>query len=77
MKQADLVWDIYGPYENKGNLSKVFAPESIKFNALKEKPKYKATGGTLVMKHWWAPLISGCRATARKYDMACSNPDLE
>lgn len=59
VKQADLVWDIYGPYENKGNLSKVFAPESIKFNALKEKPKYKATGGTLVMKHWWAPLISG------------------
>ncbi|MDP3680402.1 MAG: family 20 glycosylhydrolase [Flavobacterium sp.] len=59
VKQADLVWDIYGPFDNKGNLTKTFAPEKIKFNASKEKPMYKATGGTLVMRHWWAPQISG------------------
>jgi hexosaminidase len=59
MKQADLVWDIYGPFDNGGDLSKVFAPEKPKFNTSKEKSTYKATGGTLVMRHWWAPLISG------------------
>lgn len=59
VKQADLVWDIYGPFENKGDLTKTFAPEKLKFNTSKEKPIYKATGGTLVMRHWWVPLISG------------------
>lgn len=59
VKQADLIWDIYGPFDNKGDLTKTFAPENIKFNVSKEKPTHKATGGTLVMRHWWAPLISG------------------
>lgn len=59
VKQSHLVWDIYGPFDNKGDLTKVFAPEKEKFNVSKEKPMYKATGGTLVMRHWWAPLISG------------------
>ena len=58
-KQADLAWNIYGPFDNKGDLTKTFLPENVKFNASKEKPTYKATGGTLVMRHWWAPLISG------------------
>jgi hexosaminidase len=58
-KQADLVWNIYGPFENKGDLTKTFAPETLKFNPSKEKPTYKATGGTLIIRHWWAPLISG------------------
>ncbi|UFH36891.1 family 20 glycosylhydrolase [Flavobacterium acetivorans] len=59
VKQADLVWDIYGPFDNKGDLTKIFAPEKPKFNPSKEKPLYKESGGTLVMRHWWAPLISG------------------
>ncbi|WP_205728744.1 family 20 glycosylhydrolase [Flavobacterium ranwuense] len=59
VRQANLVWDIYGPFDNKGDLTKAFAPEKAKFNASKEKPMYKATGGTLVMRHWWAPQISG------------------
>jgi hexosaminidase len=59
VKQADLVWDIYGPFDNKGDLTQTFAPEKPKFNPSKEKPMYKASGGTLVMRHWWAPLISG------------------
>ncbi|WP_205728712.1 family 20 glycosylhydrolase [Flavobacterium sp. GT3P67] len=59
VRQANLVWDIYGPFDNKGDLTKAFAPEKAKFNASKEKPMYKVTGGTLVMRHWWAPQISG------------------
>ncbi|WP_207917087.1 family 20 glycosylhydrolase [Flavobacterium hiemivividum] len=58
-KQADLAWNIYGPFDNKGNLTKTFLPENVKFNTSKEKPTYKAIGGTVVMRHWWAPLISG------------------
>lgn len=59
VRQANLVWDIYGPFDNKGDLTKTFAPEKPTFNTSNEKPTYKATGGTLVMRHWWAPLISG------------------
>lgn len=59
VKQTDLVWDIYGPFDNKGDVTKSFAPENVKFNASKEKSIQKAIGGTLVMRHWWAPLISG------------------
>lgn len=59
VKQADLVWDFYGPFDNKGDLTKTFAPEKPKFNGSKEKPMYKESGGTLMMRHWWAPLISG------------------
>ncbi|MEG0851772.1 MAG: family 20 glycosylhydrolase [Flavobacterium sp.] len=59
VKQGDLVWDIYGPYDNKGDLAKAFSFEKQSFTAVKEKPVYKAVGGTLVMRHWWAPQISG------------------
>lgn len=59
VKQSNLVWDIYGPFDNGGDLTKGFAPEKEKFNTTKEKPTYKATGGTIVMRHWWAPLILG------------------
>ena len=59
VKQGNLVWNIYGPFDNKGELTKAFEPEKVKFNSLKEKPTYIATGGTLILQHWWGSLISG------------------
>lgn len=59
VKQGNLVWNIYGLYDNKEELTKAFEPEKVKFNSLKEKPTYIATGGTLILQHWLGSLISG------------------
>ncbi|MBB1286409.1 family 20 glycosylhydrolase [Flavisolibacter sp. BT320] len=62
-KQANLVWQLYGPYKNGGDLSKRFAPEEKGIAALKTTKQ--VTGGTVVLRHWWAPQIKG----------AINNPD--
>lgn len=56
VKQSNIVWNLYGPFENGGDVSKKFAPES---SLDKLKPAKQATGGTTVLRHWWAPLIKG------------------
>lgn len=54
-RQSDMIWDLYGPYENHGDLSKQFAPEQGSITQLK--PALKATGATIVLRHWWYPLV--------------------
>ena len=56
-KQADIVWQLYGPYPNGGRLTQKFAPENEALNKLQ--PAKQVTGGTVVLRHWWAPLIKG------------------
>lgn len=58
-KQSDLVWKLFGPYNNGGEFSKVFEPEDKNFNDVKTKPVKEIVGGTIVLRHWWAPLIKG------------------
>lgn len=58
-KQSDLVWRLFGPYKNEGNLTKKFEPEYKNFNDVKTKPVKEIIGGTIVLRHWWAPLIKG------------------
>jgi hypothetical protein len=55
-KQSNLVWNLYGPYNNEGVLSKQFAPENKSFST---NTKTQVVGGTIVLRHWWAPLIKG------------------
>ena len=58
-KQSDIVWKLYGPYDNQGYTDKKFSPETSQWDETKE-PVYKeVTGGTIVLRHWWAPLIKG------------------
>ncbi len=59
VKQSGLVWKLFGPYENGGNISKVFEPELEKFGEVETKPAKEIVGGTIVLRHWWAPLIKG------------------
>lgn len=55
--QSQTVWRLYGPYKNEGDGAKKFAPESREFDSSRF---YKeVTGGTIVLRHWWAPLIKG------------------
>ncbi len=58
-KQSNLVWKLYGPYDNHGETNKTFAPEINQFNETKEPVYEQVTGGTIVLRHWWAPLIKG------------------
>lgn len=58
-KQSHLVWKLFGPFDNKGDLSKQFTPEQNGFDADKTKPTLEQVGATVVLRHWWAPLIKG------------------
>lgn len=58
-KQSHLVWKLFGSFDNKGDLSKQFAPEQKGFDADKTKPTLEQVGATVVLRHWWAPLIKG------------------
>ena len=55
-RQMMMHWNLFGPYENGGVLSKSFAPENKNFS---DSPSLKVTGGTIVLRHWWFPLING------------------
>ncbi len=57
VKQAGIVWNLYGPYANEGKLTKSFVPEHGPVEI--RKPVKQVTGGTVVLRHWWAPLIKG------------------
>jgi hexosaminidase len=56
-QQASMDWKLYGPYKNGGNLSQSFAPEDVEFNPDHKKPALNAKGGTIILRHWWAPKI--------------------
>jgi len=55
-RQMMMHWDLFGPYKNEGYLSRSFAPENKNFS---DSPALKAIGGTVILKHWWYPLING------------------
>lgn len=58
-KQSNIVWKLYGPYSNGGDLAKQFLPETKKLMDANDKIYKEVTGGTIVLRHWWAPLIKG------------------
>jgi len=58
-KQSNIVWKLYGPYNNDGDLKKQFLPETKNWNEETIKVYKEQTGGTIVLWHWWAPLIKG------------------
>jgi hypothetical protein len=58
-RQSGIQWKLYGPYNNEGNLTRSFNPENPGWSTQKRFPATTATGGTIVLRHWWAPLIKG------------------
>lgn len=58
-KQTGQLWSLYGPYNNSGNLTQSFEPETAAWSPETAKPAKTVTGGTVVLRHWWAPLIKG------------------
>ncbi len=60
--QAGIHWKLYGPYDNGGELSRSFGPE----NGDLPKPAQEATGGTIILRHWWAPQVRSWLAGPRE-----------
>jgi hexosaminidase len=58
VKQTQMNWLLYGPYDNEGYLYKKFTPE-LSSNHSDWKFYKKVIGGTIVLRHWWYPLIKG------------------
>lgn len=58
VKQTQIQWQLFGPYHNEGDLRKKFAPEISK-DPHQWKFYKKETGATVVLRHWWYPLIKG------------------
>jgi hypothetical protein len=56
-QQSNIVWKLYGPYNNGGDLGKSFDVEKGVVEKLR--PTDTAVGGTIIWRHWWAPLIKG------------------
>lgn len=57
-KQSGLTWKLYGPYQNEGAPQRSFAPETSTSADLPA-PALEVTGGTVILRHWWAPAITG------------------
>lgn len=55
-KQADLLWKLTGPFKNNGQPAERFFPETA---AAESRSSKTARGGTIVLRHWWYPLIKG------------------
>ena len=64
VKQSAASWKLYGPFDNAGDLSKQFAPETGDINKLQAVST--ATGGTIIWRHWWAPLIKSVLNDAKE-----------
>jgi hypothetical protein len=65
MRQSSMTWQLYGPYANQGNLAQSFAPE-LAGQGNADIPAWgEVTGGTVVLRHWWAPVIQGALQAAR------------
>lgn len=57
-QQTEMSWDMIGPYDNAGDLTKEFPIEKDPFSD--QFAVYKnQVGGTIVLRHWWADIIPG------------------
>ncbi|QNF32282.1 family 20 glycosylhydrolase [Adhaeribacter swui] len=55
--QSELKWELLGPFKNGGDVAQVFAPEKKGFKP--ENSPFTAVGGTVVLRHFWHPLVTG------------------
>jgi hypothetical protein len=69
-KQADIKWKLYGPYPNGGDLAKNFLPDTT---LLGHTPVLTATGGTVILRHFWDPLVTGVLPTSKTPTLEVDN----
>jgi hexosaminidase len=62
-RQATITWNFYGPYDNQGDPGTKFKPEYAIPNG---QAILTAIGGTMVLRHWWQPLVKGLLPDAQE-----------
>lgn len=55
--QSAIQWELFGPYDNGGIANKTFPVENS--FTIAGQPYQTVYGGTIILKHFWAPLIGG------------------
>ena len=63
--QSGSEWKLAGPFDNQGKLESSFSPEQEIFNTLYTKAVKTVIGNTIVLRHFWDPIIKGVLDTPR------------
>ena len=58
VRQGNIEWKFFGPFENNGELSSKFWPEENRISLKDSTPVATVTGGTIYMRHWWFPVLT-------------------
>ena len=58
VRQSDIHWKFFGPFENDGNLSTKYWPEEKDVSILDSPVVPTVIGGTIYMRHWWYPQLT-------------------
>ncbi|MEO8852466.1 MAG: family 20 glycosylhydrolase [Ginsengibacter sp.] len=58
VRQSDIQWKFFGPFENNGNLSTEFWPEEKNISIIDSSEVATVSGGTIYMRHWWYPTLT-------------------
>ncbi len=67
VKQSNIFWKLIGPFENGGNTAAVFKPEQDSQNLpLLSRDAATVYGGTIFLRHFWAPLIGSHIASPKE-----------
>jgi hypothetical protein len=58
VRQSDLHWKLFGPFENDGDLQKAFWPENKNVSLSDSSATKTVTGATIYLRHWWYPVLT-------------------
>ncbi len=58
-RQSHMTWRLLGPFDNKGDTSASFVPETAIWKETYPPQGKEIVGGTLILRHWWTPMIKG------------------
>ena len=64
-RQADIEWELFGPFDNNGDVNRAFPIEN-NFDGCHEQPFQIAYGGTVILRHFWHPTITGLLNNAKQ-----------
>lgn len=58
VRQSNIHWKLFGPFDNDGNVNKTFWPENKNISLADSAAALNVTGGTIYLRHWWYPVLT-------------------
>ncbi|MDQ2719234.1 MAG: beta-N-acetylhexosaminidase [Bacteroidota bacterium] len=58
VRQSNIQWKLFGPFENQGNLEQSFWPENKNISITDSLANKTVSGGTIYLRHWWFPQLT-------------------